>query len=911
MGNVVSERRLSAALSLSKGSEAYRNQASDKSNWRRSLGISVALFLLTLVPRVVGLDIFITPDEPRWMNRSASFLEAVLAGDFIHTIHIGETPGGVTTKWCGSAGIVAKYLLLRLNPSAGASLHASNLPEFLRWLQSDPHNPLEVMPTVRWPIALIVSCSVVGIYLLARELFAERVALLGAILLALEPFCLALSRVLHLDALVTSFMALSLLSLAICLKGTRLSPLLIFSGITAGLGVATKISALFLVPFAGLMALAVYLAKVPGTSERLPPDRYKPFGRQPSDRSSHVSAWHLNAHQWQKALHLAVVLAVWAGVAGLTFTLLWPAMWADPLAVLQRLLGGSSELAEAGHTQFFLGQVVDDPGPGFFPVAFLFRVSPLTLLGAVASLPMILRKGRGGEGQRLIKSSLFWLWAYAFLFVAFITLSPKKLDRYLLPIFPAMTLLAAAGLWEWAEVLRQRTSGLLSRWVTRATCLLPLGCLILQVAFLFPHYPYYLTFYNPALGGIRQASHLILVGWEEGLEKVARYLNEKEGIENRRVLAWYSALGFNTLFRGESRELNPERQPADDVWLWYESDYVVFYINQVQRGLPHARTLAFLRSLEPEYTVRLKGLEYAWVYKVPEAVPEDAYPFEQVILVDLNDKVRLLGYDAGEVTVEAEGRAYLPLTLYWQNLGSLDANYRLYLKLINGVYHIWGQQEGYPLWDGFMTSTWQEGVVIRDDRQIEILPGTPPGAYQVTVNWLDPYSGLSLQPTGGGHLLLGPFDIPPRPPPSVESLGIEHPMTAELDGQVRFLGYNLEGDFRPGGGLHLTLFWQALAEMDEDYTVFTHLIDGRGGIWGQKDNQPVDGFYPTGGWTAGEIVRDQYDLTISPEAPLGLYRIAMGMYRVETGERLIVGQDGILPPDDNIVLGEFFVRSGE
>jgi hypothetical protein len=915
----VSERRLSAAPSpvlsavegQSKGSEAHRNQASDNRNWRRALGISVVLFLLALVPRVVGLDIFITPDEPRWINRSASFLEAVLAGDFIRTIHVGETPGGVITKWCGSAGMGVKYLLLRLQPSAGteASRHADSLGEFLRWLQDDPHNPLEVMVAVRWPIALITSCSVVGIYLLARELFAERVALLGAILLSMEPFYFALSRVLHLDALVTSFMALSILSLAICLRRNRLSPLLVFSGVTAGLGVATKVSALFLVPFAGLMALAVYWVEVPGTSEGSPMDRYEPLGRQPLDRSSHVSAGHLNVQQWQKALHLAVILAVWVGVAGLTFALLWPAMWVDPLVALQRLLGGSSELAGTGHPQFFLGQVVDDPGPWFFPVAFLFRVSPLTLLGAVAGLPLLLRKRRGREGQRL-KSSLFWLWAYAFLFVAFITLSPKKLDRYLLPIFPAMTLLAAAGLWEWAEVLQQRISGLLGRWGARTTYLLPLGCLVLQAVFLFPHYPYYFTFYNPALGGLRQASRVILVGWEEGMEKVARYLNEKEGIEDKRVLAWYSALGFNTFFRGESRELSPERQPADDVWLWYESDNVVFYINQVQRELPDARTVAFFRSREPEYTVRLKGLEYAWVYKVPEGVPKEAYPFEEIVLVDLGDKVRLLGYDVEEVTVEADDRTYLPLTLYWQNLGPLDADYRQYLKLINGVYHIWGQQEGYPLWDGFMTSTWQEGVVIRDDRQVEILPGTPPGAYQVAVRWLEPYSGLSLQPTGGGDLLLGPFDIPPRPPPAVESLDIEHPMTAELDGQVRFLGYNLEGRFRPGDTLHLTLFWQALAEMDENYTVFTHLIDGKGRIWGQKDNQPVDGFYPTGGWAAGEIVRDQYDLSISPEAPFGSYWIAVGMYRAETGERLMVEHDGILS-DDKIVLGEFVVRSGE
>ena len=69
---------------------------------------------------------------------------------------------------------------------------------------------------------------------------------------------------------------------------------------------------------------------------------------------------------------------------------------------------------------------------------------------------------------------------------------------------------------------------------------------------------------------------------------------------------------------------------------------MVLYINQVQRELPDARTVAFFRSLEPEYTVRLKGLEYAWVYKVPEEVPKEAYPFERVVLVDLDDKVRLL-----------------------------------------------------------------------------------------------------------------------------------------------------------------------------------------------------------------------------------------------------------------------------
>jgi len=36
----------------------------------------------------------------------------------------------------------------------------------------------------------------------------------------------------------------------------------------------------------------------------------------------------------------------------------------------------------------------------------------------------------------------------------------------------------------------------------------------------------------------------------------------------------------------------------------------------------------------------------------------------------------------------------------------------------------------------------------------------------------------------------------------------------------------------------------------------------------------------------------------------------VGMYRAETGERLMVEQDGILP-DDKIVLDEFVVRGEE
>lgn len=178
-------------------------------------------------------------------------------------------------------------------------------------------------------------------------------------------------------------------------------------------------------------------------------------------------------------------------------------------------------------------------------------------------------------------------------------------------------------------------------------------------------------------------------------------------------------------------------------------------------------------------------------------------------------------------------------------------------------------------------------MVVADTRQLQILPGTPPGVYQIAVGMYDPASMRDLNPSDGEReLLLGPVTIvrgtsSPAPLP-------QNPRDANLENQVRLLGFDLEGQPRSGQTLHLTLFWEALSPMEDDYTVFVHLVGPDGRIWGQRDSQPVTGFYPTSLWTAGEFVRDQVGLTISEGAPAGEYTLIVGMYRASSGERLSV-----------------------
>jgi hypothetical protein len=123
------------------------------------------------------------------------------------------------------------------------------------------------------------------------------------------------------------------------------------------------------------------------------------------------------------------------------------------------------------------------------------------------------------------------------------------------------------------------------------------------------------------------------------------------------------------------------------------------------------------------------------------------------------------------------------------------------------------------------------------------------------------------------------FDVPP----------ISHPFTANLGDQVELLGYDLSADAAaPGDTLTLTLYWRALREMDESYTVFTHLVAADGTPAGQQDNPPVGGSYPTNLWLSSEVVVDTYEILVRADATPGEHVLEVGLYIAETGARLPV-----------------------
>lgn len=241
------------------------------------------------------------------------------------------------------------------------------------------------------------------------------------------------------------------------------------------------------------------------------------------------------------------------------------------------------------------------------------------------------------------------------------------------------------------------------------------------------------------------------------------------------------------------------------------------------------------------------------------------------------DGVRLSGWSPLPPSLRPGER--LSLTLCWQALTA---------PLPDQAVHLWleGPQriplyEDAPVYGRLPFPAWSAGMMVEDRLTLRLPREMMPGEYQVHI---------AVGPTG--LATLGTLSVSPvervftAPSP-------RYPLEADFGGEIRLLGYEM-GEVRTGQPLSLVLYWQAQREMEEDYTVFVHLLDPQSGaIIAQVDEMPAHGAYPTSLWMAGEVVRDEHILTLPVLAP-GVYSLRVGWYVKETGRRLPVGEGSFL-----------------
>jgi len=310
--------------------------------------------------------------------------------------------------------------------------------------------------------------------------------------------------------------------------------------------------------------------------------------------------------------------------------------------------------------------------------------------------------------------------------------------------------------------------------------------------------------------------------------------------------------------------------------------------------------------------------------------PEEVTP-QHPVDVTYPGLARLLGYDVASDDLYPGDT--LQVTLYWQVLGETDLDYVLFVQVFGRQGDKIGERDTHPGLGRYPTSRWRAGEVIADTIPVPlaadaeapaalrldlglypppVLPALPalsgaegsaaegacPACPERSRRELAEGAGPRLT-TGDGRdtVSVGPVRLAPREP--VIPTGT--PLTYRLGEGVRLVAWDPEwnGVVRPGETLRFTLYWACDVSPGQPLNVFVHLVDTGGQPLAQGDGPPLSGDYPTDLWAVGDRVADPRTVTLLDNLPAGRYTLLVGLYSLQTGERLPAfdGQATRLPAD--------------
>jgi hypothetical protein len=268
------------------------------------------------------------------------------------------------------------------------------------------------------------------------------------------------------------------------------------------------------------------------------------------------------------------------------------------------------------------------------------------------------------------------------------------------------------------------------------------------------------------------------------------------------------------------------------------------------------------------------------LFRRPTLQPDGTLPgVEHVLNQPYADGLTLIGYDQDSAAIPADST--LRLDLYWTAHARPTARYQTVIHLVGSDGLRWSRPDtfrprGYA--DYPPTTTWSPGRYALDSHEIEPLPGTPPGAYDVVLTVFDrdtlaPLSVLNEQgQPAAPELTLGQVTLTaPRHPASPDELGIRRRLDVPF-GPLTLLGADFDRDeAAPGDPILLTTFWRADGAEEQrsggaeeqDLTAHLVLLAPDGSIAAEYD------FPPTVPWHPGDTWRGQHLLHLPAHLDTG------------------------------------------
>ena len=566
----------------------------------------------------------------------------------------------------------------------------------------------------RLPFALAGIGGVAVLYLLGREMASKRAGLWGALLIALNGYFLAFSRVVQYQSLVFFLSALALWCGYRFWQGKEhAARYLILAGLLTGVGLLAHYDAAFVLPALGYLIW---------------------------------NRWRRSEESQRSILRsFLLALTVLTSIA-LSFYL--PFVLHPHFQATRSYIG-----ARTGQRPPYLNlHHFWVNGTVYNSVYYLLLMGGLLLLAAGWHLRLLAR-----SGNELTKAT--WVWFVGpFVLYTFLLCDPRT---HLYIMFAPGALVAGMAL-AWAL-------GRLQSWLSRGVAYGLLGVLTLlsagylYLAFLQHRplyqrtYPQYRVALYPTPYGDRFPEVGIFgfpyrAGWKVigALYRAGMLQGDYDSNEEEPITRWYT--------RGAVR---CPHWPRYYFIAWNVQDEVCVPSHILDEGYGERavvevdgqpRLRIFERDVPPatEPTIyRLDEFTHSFDLGATAEELDTGYPaggLEATIshrrpVSFEGGSIQLVGYSFRGVPVQHNGA--FSVFLYWQARGSIPEDYTVFVHLADGK-RIWAQKDGPPHCAKCPTSTWQPGRLIVDEHTLVVDPATPPGSYPLQIGLYIPQTGRRL-----------------------------------------------------------------------------------------------------------------------------------------------------------------------
>ena len=568
----------------------------------KEIGLALVIVIAMLLPRIFELDKFVTTDETIWLMRSSNYYYALGQRDF-ENIGEGRADGGVVTMWVGTAALLVEYPQYR---SYGQG-YFENFLVFNRFIDEKGFDPLVILSTSRIIMVILLS-TVIGLaFHLAKGMIGVYPAVVGFLLISIDPWYLALSRISHLDAPQATFQFASLLAFISFMYFGKKPSMLAISGLLGGVAALSKLPALISGLAFAFVSAREYLQDVI------------------LDKPKKALEYFSVSRKYGK------MFAVWIIFFFLAIALFYPYAWVMPGILLQNMANNLVHHANNLETMVSAMNIESVDNDFTLPLnyytrylrGYLWHTTPVILLGLAASIFAYLFRMRLFKDQivRKLVGAIFWFVA---IYTVVMTIPPKSSPRYYLPVHLCLDLIAGMGLVTLSLELSSRLKLKREKLFSYGFAAIFLGVQLVGVS---ATSPYYFTYYNPLLGGSKTAGETTFLGLGEGLNLVGEYLNGKPDSETLTVMSWIGIGPLSFFFDGDTVLLrfDNDSDSGNSILHLEDVDYLAIYVQDIDyliynndqlHNRIHKRIIDLLANVEPEHSVWINEIEYARIYNV-------------------------------------------------------------------------------------------------------------------------------------------------------------------------------------------------------------------------------------------------------------------------------------------------------